>query len=118
MDNMIYCLAQKFQDCCIYKKDSCNADLICAKFCKCVVQERYKQLIEIKLIKTIAFIKIVGKIYQLSDTVLLCYSNTIQFTHTQIEAIRAGMQPGLTMVRMFLRILYSYFINSGLRYIQ
>ncbi|XP_061468788.1 RNA helicase aquarius [Rhineura floridana] len=24
--------------------------------------------------------------------------NTIQFTHTQIEAIRAGMQPGLTMV--------------------
>lgn len=26
------------------------------------------------------------------------YSNTIQFTHTQIEAIRAGMQPGLTMV--------------------
>lgn len=26
-------------------------------------------------------------------------SNTIQFTHTQIEAIRAGMQPGLTMVR-------------------
>lgn len=25
-------------------------------------------------------------------------SNTIQFTHTQIEAIRAGMQPGLTMV--------------------
>ena len=25
--------------------------------------------------------------------------NTIQFTPTQIEAIRAGMQPGLTMVR-------------------
>ena len=30
------------------------------------------------------------------------YSNTIQFTPTQIEAIRAGMQPGLTMVRMCL----------------
>lgn len=29
-------------------------------------------------------------------------SNTIQFTHTQIEAIRAGMQPGLTMVRELL----------------
>lgn len=71
-----------------------------------------------KTIKTIAFIKTVGQIYQLSDLVLLRYSNTIQFTHTQIEAIRAGMQPGLTMVRMILRILYSYLFNSGLRYVQ
>lgn len=63
--------------------------------------------------KTIAFIKTVGKIYQFSDLVLLCYSNTIPFTHTQIEAIRAGMQPGLTMVRIFLRILYSYLFDSG-----
>lgn len=29
----------------------------------------------------------------------MSYRNTIQFTPTQIEAIRAGMQPGLTMVR-------------------
>lgn len=69
--------------------------------------------------------KIVGKTCQLPDLVLFFCSNTIQFTHTQIEAIRAGMQPGLTMVRMFLssvrmflRILYSYLFNSGLRCIQ
>lgn len=95
-----------------------NADLIYAKVRKCVLWERYKQLIEINLVKAIAFIKTVDKIYQLSDLVLLCYSNTIQFTHTQIEAIRAGMQPGLTMVRMFLRILFSYLFNSDFRYIQ
>lgn len=29
---------------------------------------------------------------------IIFYRNTIQFTPTQIEAIRAGMQPGLTMV--------------------
>lgn len=52
----------------------------------------------------------------------LCYSNTIQFTHTQIEAIRAGMQPGLTMVRIFH--LFTYFkhfmlsLDSSFRYIQ
>lgn len=95
-----------------------NAGLIYAKVRKCVLWERYKQLIEINLVKAIAFIKTVDKIYQLSDLVLLCYSNTIQFTHTQIEAIRAGMQPGLTMVRMFLRILFSYLFNSDFRYIQ
>lgn len=37
---------------------------------------------------------------------LISYRNTIQFTPTQIEAIRAGMQPGLTMVR----ILYLMFL--------
>lgn len=31
----------------------------------------------------------------------MSYRNTIQFTPTQIEAIRAGMQPGLTMVRTY-----------------
>lgn len=40
----------------------------------------------------------------------ISYRNTIQFTPTQIEAIRAGMQPGLTMVRtlyfMFFIVLY------------
>lgn len=36
---------------------------------------------------------------------LIC-SNTIQFTHTQIEAIRAGMQPGLTMVRELLLCMF------------
>ncbi|NXD05701.1 AQR helicase, partial [Nothocercus nigrocapillus] len=40
--------------------------------------------------------------------------NTIQFTHTQIEAIRAGMQPGLTMVRLLLRNLCSVQIISNL----
>ncbi|KAK2508328.1 hypothetical protein MC885_011569, partial [Smutsia gigantea] len=35
------------------------------------------------------------------------FSNTIQFTHTQIEAIRAGMQPGLTMAlnQLFEKIM-------------
>lgn len=43
-------------------------------------------------------------ISDLNDLILLIsamnisYRNTIQFTPTQIEAIRAGMQPGLTMV--------------------
>lgn len=32
------------------------------------------------------------------------YRNTIQFTPTQIEAIRAGMQPGLTMVSIQDRV--------------
>lgn len=65
--------------------------------------------------------KTVVKICQFSVH-FLCYSNTIQFTHTQIEAIRAGMQPGLTMVRIFY--LFTYFkhfmlsLDSSYRYIQ
>lgn len=34
--------------------------------------------------------------------IIFFYRNTIQFTPTQIEAIRAGMQPGLTMVRTLI----------------
>lgn len=43
---------------------------------------------------------------------LIIYRNTIQFTPTQIEAIRAGMQPGLTMVRTLILcsiVLYIFF---------
>lgn len=36
--------------------------------------------------------------------------NTIQFTPTQIEAVRAGMQPGLTMVRDLFVTINSVFI--------
>lgn len=40
----------------------------------------------------------------------ISYRNTIQFTPTQIEAIRAGMQPGLTMVRTLYFMFLLYYV--------
>lgn len=46
----------------------------------------------------------------------ISYRNTIQFTPTQIEAIRAGMQPGLTMVRTFYFVLF--FLHESKKHTQ